>query len=165
MKATLSFHGIGASPGVAFGHAYVLDNRRVRTPKVKLQAADAEAEALRFKTSIELSDRQLAELKDKLSQEGQHGQDHALILEAHRMMLHDPMFTDPVKKLIEGEFINAEWAVRRVAKRIKHQFDDLDDEYFRERRSDVDFVADRVVRMRGGQVLEEVMQRGQALAA
>lgn len=158
MKTTQSFHGIGASPGVAFGHAFVLDSRRVRTPKVKLTIEDAGNEALRLKTAIDLSDRQLAELKDKLSQEGQHGADHALILEAHRMMLHDPMFLDAVRRLIEAENINAEWAVRRVAKRIKHQFDDLDDEYFRERRSDVDFVADRVVRNLMGQVVDEEVE-------
>jgi phosphoenolpyruvate-protein phosphotransferase (PTS system enzyme I) len=158
MKPTQSFHGIGASPGVAFGHAFVLDARKVRTPKVKLDPLESPAEALRLKTAIDLSDRQLAELKDKLFVEGQHGQDHSLILEAHRMMLHDPMFLDAVKKLIEAESINAEWAVRRVAKRIKHQFDDLDDEYFKERRSDVDFVADRVVRNLMGQVVDEEVE-------
>ena len=158
MAQQQTFSGIGASPGVAVGHAFVLDTRKVRTPKVKLEATETTAEGLRFKTAIDLSDRQLAELKDKLSQEGQHGQDHALILEAHRMMLHDPLFMDEVHRLIADESINAEWAVRRVARRIKHQFDDLDDEYFRERRSDVDFVADRVVRNLLGQVVDEEVE-------
>ena len=160
MSATVSLQGIGASPGVAVGHAFVLDSKRVRTPKVKLKADEVESEALRFKTAVDLSDRQLQELKERLFSESDktQGQDHALILEAHRMMLHDPMFLVEVTRLIKDEAINAEWAVRRVAKRLKHQFDNLEDEYFRERRADVDFVADRVVRNLLGQAVDEEVQ-------
>ena len=160
MSATVSLQGIGASPGVAVGHAFVLDSKRVRTPKVKLKADEVESEALRFKTAVDLSDRQLHELKERLFSESDksQGQDHALILEAHRMMLHDPMFLVEVTRLIKDEAINAEWAVRRVAKRLKHQFDNLEDEYFRERRADVDFVADRVVRNLLGQAVDEEVQ-------
>ncbi len=157
MSATVSLQGIGASPGVAVGHAFVLDSKRVRTPKVKLKADEVDLEALRFKTAVDLSDVQLQELKERLFSESDRnqGQDHALILEAHRMMLHDPMFLGEVTRLIREEAINAEWAVRRVAKRLKHQFDNLEDEYFRERRADVDFVADRVVRNLLGQAVDE----------
>ncbi len=155
VSATVSFQGIGASPGVAVGHAYVLDARRVRTPKVKLTKAEIEGEVLRFKTSIELSDRQLEELKTKL---GADGQEHGLILEAHRMMLHDPMFLVEVTRLIKEDFINAEWAVRRVGKRLRHQFDNLEDEYFRERKSDIEFVADRLVRNLMGEVVDQEIE-------
>lgn len=155
MSATVSFQGIGASPGVAVGHAYVLDARRVRTPKVKLTRAEVDAEVLRFKTAIELSDRQFEDLKQKL---GGDGQEHGLILEAHRMMLHDPMFIVEVTRLIKEDFINAEWAVRRVGKRLRHQFDNLDDEYFRERKSDIEFVADRLVRNLMGEVVDQELE-------
>jgi phosphotransferase system enzyme I (PtsI) len=159
VSATQSYQGIGASPGVAVGHAYVLDNRRVRTPKVKLQETEVEAEALRFKTSVELSSRQLEDLKEKLRRDSEDGQqDHGLILDAHKLMLQDPMFIVEVNRLIREEAINAEWAVRRVARRIKHQFDNMEDEYFRERRADVDFVADRVVRNLLGHAMDEEVE-------
>ncbi|HEX9508326.1 MAG TPA: phosphoenolpyruvate--protein phosphotransferase, partial [Myxococcales bacterium] len=106
----------------------------------------------RMRTAIELSDHQLNEIKERLAQG--EGHDHALILEAHRLMLHDPMFVDEVNKLIERDHINAEWAVRRVARKIKHIFDNIPDEYFRERRADLDFVADRVVRNLMGQAVD-----------
>ncbi|MFZ5442263.1 MAG: phosphoenolpyruvate--protein phosphotransferase [Myxococcota bacterium] len=155
MSATVSFQGIGASPGVAIGHAFVLDARRVRTPKVKLNKGEVDAEVLRFKTSIQLSDRQLEDVKTKL---GADGQEHALILEAHRLMLQDPMFIVEVTRLIREDFINAEWAVRRVCKRLRHQFDNLDDEYFRERKSDIEFVADRIVRNLMGEVVDQELE-------
>lgn len=153
---TLSLKGIGASPGVAVGQAYLVDRRRVRTPKLRLAATDVDSELMRMKTAIELSDHQLAEIKDRLAQG--EGHDHALILEAHRLMLHDPMFVDEVNKMISRDRINAEWAVRRVARKIKHMFDNIPDDYFRERRADLDFVADRVVRNLMGQAVDVEME-------
>jgi phosphotransferase system enzyme I (PtsI) len=149
----LNLKGIGASPGVAVGHAYILDRKRVRTPKLRLAEAEVDPERMRMKTALDLSDRQLSELKDQISRT--EGPEHALILEAHRLMLHDPMFVDEVNRLIVEDRINAEWAVRRVARKIKHLFDNISDEYFRERRSDVEYVADRVVRNLLGQVVDE----------
>src|SRR5688572_20425675 len=149
---TLTFKGIGASPGIAVGHAFVIDRKRIRTPKMRLNDEEVDPELMRIKTAIELSDHQLSELKDRIGHG--EGQEHALILEAHRLMLHDPMFVDEVKRLIAADRINAEWAVRRVARKIKHMFDNIPDEYFRERRADLDFVADRIVRNLMGQVVD-----------
>jgi phosphotransferase system enzyme I (PtsI) len=154
--ATLNLKGIGASPGVAVGHAFILDRKRVRTPKLRLAEAEVEPERMRMRTALELSDRQLAELKDQITRS--EGHDHALILEAHRLMLHDPMLVDEVDRLIIEDRINAEWAVRRVTRKLKHLFDNIPDEYFRERRSDVDYVADRVVRNLMGQVVDEEVE-------
>lgn len=162
---TLSFKGIGASPGVAVGHAFLLDRRKVRTPKLRLNEDEVHSELMRLKTAVDLSDHQLLELKEKLAT--QDGQDHAMILEAHRLMLRDPMLIDEVNRLISADRINAEWAVRRVSRKIKHVFDNIQDEYFRERRSDVDFVADRIVRNLMGQVVdveEEVPEDGIVVA-
>jgi phosphotransferase system enzyme I (PtsI) len=150
---TLNLKGIGASPGVAVGHAFILDRKRVRTPKLRLAEAEVDPERMRMKTALDLSDRQLSELKEQISRT--EGPEHALILEAHRLMLHDPMFVDEVNRLIVEDRINAEWAVRRVARKLKHLFDNIPDEYFRERRSDVEYVADRVVRNLLGQVVDE----------
>src|SRR5262249_2213358 len=129
-----------------------VDRKRVRTPKLRVPEDEADSELMRMKTAIELSDHQLSEIKERLAQG--EGHDHALILEAHRLMLHDPMFVDEVNKLIARDRINAEWAVRRVARKIKHMFDNIPDEYFRERRADLDFVADRIVRNLMGQVVD-----------
>ncbi len=158
MSATASFHGIGASPGIAIGHAFVLDSKRVRTPKVKLKQTEVEPETMRFRTAVALSDQQLEEIKTRLTQHGNDGSEHALILEAHRMMLHDPLFMVEVTRLIREDGINAEWAVRRVCRRLRHQFDNLDDEYFRERRGDIEFVADRVVRNLMGEVVDQELE-------
>lgn len=153
---TLNLKGIGASPGVAVGHAFLLDRRRVRTPKLRLAEAEVDPERLRLRTALELSDQQLAELKEQVSRS--EGPEHGLILEAHRLMLNDPMLVDEVNRLIVEDRINAEWAVRRVARKLKHLFDNIPDEYFRERRSDVEYVADRIIRNLLGQVVDEQVE-------
>jgi phosphotransferase system enzyme I (PtsI) len=155
-RATQSLQGIGASPGVALGLAFLIDRKKLRTPKLRLSPGEVESELMRLKTAVELSDRQLSEIKERV--ESGDGHDHGLIIEAHRLMLHDPMLLDEVKKLVERDGINAEWAVRRVARKIKHMFDNIQDEYFRERRQDVDYVADRVVRNLMGQVVDEEVE-------
>ncbi|MGO8970953.1 MAG: phosphoenolpyruvate--protein phosphotransferase [Myxococcaceae bacterium] len=151
-----TIHGIGASPGLSLGRAFVLDRRRLRTPKLRISEPEVEPELMRMKTAIDLSDHQLQELKEQL--ERSDGKDHALILEAHRLMLRDPMLLDEVNRVIVADRINAEWAVRRVTRKLKHAFDNIADEYFRERRADVDFVADRVVRNLMGQVVDVAVE-------
>ncbi|MCA2977454.1 MAG: phosphoenolpyruvate--protein phosphotransferase [Myxococcaceae bacterium] len=156
VTVTVQFQGIGASPGVAVGQAFVLDAKKLRTPKVRLEASEVDGEVLRLRTAISLSDRQLEELKERLSTGAEN--EHGLILEAHRMMLHDPVFLVEVTRLIKEDTINAEWAVRRVCRRLRHQFDNLEDEYFRERKSDIEFVADRIVRNLMGEVVDQELE-------
>lgn len=158
MRASNSINGIGASPGIAIGTAFVLDARRVRAPKIKLRDGEAEPEVTRFNNAIAISDTQLADLKTRITEGGRDGAEHALILEAHRLILHDPMFVNDVVRLIRKDLINAEWAVRRVSRKLRHQFNSIDDEYFRERKSDVEFVTDRVARNLMGEAVDEELE-------
>ncbi len=156
----LHLAGIGASPGVALGRAHVIERTRVSYPKHHLPTdEEIEREQMRLKTAIELSDHQLEELKDKLSQ--QDAGEHALILEAHRMLLRDPMLADEAKKVIRQDRINAEWAVRRVIRKLKSVFENMEDEYFRERKADIGFVGDRLVRNLLGQVVDVDVEQEQ----
>lgn len=149
----ISLSGIGVSAGVALGRAYTLDRARVAFPKHRLPTEeDARREQMRLKTAFELSDLQLAEIKSRVS--AGEGGEHALILEAHRLMLRDALFAEEAMRLISEEHINAEWAVRRVVKKLKTAFEDIEDDYFRERRADIEFVGDRVVKNLLGQVVD-----------
>lgn len=147
------FEGIGASPGIAVGRAFIVDRRRVRTPKYHIPPDEIEDELMRLETAIKLSEHQLDEIRGRLKAEGE-GQEHLLILQAHQMMLSDEMLVDEARKLVREERINAEWSIRRTVRRIKRVFDNIDHEYFRERRGDVDFVGDRIIRNLMGQVVD-----------
>jgi phosphotransferase system enzyme I (PtsI) len=150
------FSGLGGSPGLVVGRAYLVDRRKVRTPRTRIAEEEIEAELVRFSRAVALADQQLQDVKERISTGDAH--DHALILEAHRLMLQDPMFVDEVRKLVARDRCNAEWAVRRVVRKIRHMFDNIQDEYFRERRNDLDFVADRVVRNLVGAAVDEEVE-------
>lgn len=135
--------GIAAADGIAFGGAFVIDRRRVNAPKYHLQPDELDREVERFRRALEQTDLQLQRIKEKLYWAG--GEDHTLILQAHQLILQDEQLVEQTIRHIREDAINAEWALRRTVSGIKQLFDRVENDYFRERRSDVDFVADHIL--------------------
>ena len=136
--------GLAASPGIAIGQCWTMERRRVQTPKRRLAVEEVEQELGRFRTALEASDAQLNEVRRKVeSTGGPAAGEHTAIIDMHRMMLHDEMLVGEVQRLIREERVNPEWAVKRAARRIKSAFHESADEYFKERRADVDYVGER----------------------
>ncbi|MHB1846216.1 MAG: phosphoenolpyruvate--protein phosphotransferase [Deltaproteobacteria bacterium] len=152
----LVLRGIGASPGVAIATAFVFERGRVRTPRYHLPPDQVEGELHRLREALARSDAQLAKIQGGVdgAAEGlvsgsvhlSGAREYRLILEAHQAMMRDEVFIAEVERLIRDERLNAEWAFRREVRRIKGALGESGDEYFRERRADLDFLADRVVR-------------------
>jgi phosphotransferase system enzyme I (PtsI) len=161
--------GIPASPGIAIGRCWSIDRRRVRTPKRRLGPDEVEGELSRLRTSLELSDLQLAEVKEKV--EGTGGApgtaEHTAIIDMHRMMLKDEMLVLEAQRLIREDRLNAEWAVKRAVRKIKSAFHEHADEYFKERRADVDYVGERLIKNLLGQApdVDEVPPEGAIVVA
>jgi len=141
----LALEGTAASPGVGIGRAYVIDPRRFHVPRREIEPGEVELEVGRFIEGLGKTHDHLEAIKNRLP----HGE-HRQILEAQQMMLQDPDLTTRVEELIRGEGISAEWAVDRVATEIRETLERADDEYFRERGSDIAFLAERVLRHLGG---------------
>ncbi|HSN93247.1 MAG TPA: phosphoenolpyruvate-utilizing N-terminal domain-containing protein, partial [Anaeromyxobacteraceae bacterium] len=160
--------GLAASPGIAIGRCWLVDRRRVRTPRRKLAPEEVEAELQRFRTALEMSDLQLADVREKVERaQGPGGAEHAAIIDMHRMMLKDEMLVLEAQRLVREERINAEWAVKRAVRKIKSAFHEHADEYFKERRADVDFVGERIIKNLLGQVVDvdEVPPEGAIVVA
>lgn len=136
-------HGIAASPGVAVGVALVLDRRRMSIPRRHIEEAEVEREVQRLRDAVVAARRQLQEVREKVSTEAG---EHTLILDAHLLMLDDALLMDQAEGAIRNDLVNAEWGLRRTVENIKVLFDKSGVDYFRERRSDVDFVGERVLR-------------------
>jgi len=135
--------GIAASPGIAIGRAYLVDRRRLKVPKRRLEDDEIDPEIERFHRAIKKSDEQLERIKAKIAE---RENDHYNIITAHQLILHDEHLVDETIRNIRDEQINAEQALRKTVEHIKGVFDAIEDDYFRERRSDVDFVGERVLR-------------------
>ena len=135
--------GLGVSPGIAFGRAYMIGRDTLKAPRHHIEADDVDTEVARLYKAIAASDKQLAKIKEKLASENES--DYHIIT-AHQMMLHDEHLVGAAVEYIREEKINAEWALRRAVDDIRGVFDQIEDPYLRERRSDVEFVFERVLR-------------------
>ena len=135
--------GLGVSPGIAFGRAYLIGRDTIKTPRHHVEADDIDEEIARLHKAIAASDKQLAKIKLKLASENES--DYHIIT-AHQLMLHDEHLVGAAIEYIKTELINAEWGLRRAVDDITRVFDTIEDPYLRERRSDVEFVFERVLR-------------------
>ena len=136
--------GVAAAAGVAFGRAFLVGRDLIKEPRYHLEADDLDSEIARLHRSIGLSDKQLAAIKHKLATTESSSDFH--IITAHQLMLHDEHLVDATVGYIRDEAINAEWALRKAVDDIRGVFDAIEDDYFRERRADIDFVGERVLR-------------------
>lgn len=146
------FRGIGASPGVAIGQVFLLDRGPVRIPRYHIVPQQIEPEILRLGIALKTSVIQISQIRHHFEHTG--GTEHQAIIEAHEMMLRDKSWLDEANQLIRHELLCPEWAVSQVFARIRKLFDNIDDAYFRERRGDIDFVGERIIRNLVGQHTE-----------
>lgn len=152
MTSSRTFRGLGVCPGIAFGRVHLIDRRRVTVPHYHIEATARPREVERFERAIDSSEAQLEDLEGRADETGLP-QVKAL-LSAHAMILRDAALRDTTVKRILDDGQNAEWALQDTVRQIKGLFDRLDEDYFRERRSDVDIVGDRVLRNLVGEETE-----------
>ena len=137
-------NGIGASPGICIGKAYLVDREGVRVvPQYEIHPEDVVAETSRFKAAVKKAGDEIikviANTPDELK-------GNSNILEAHKVLLKDKLLYGKVLNTIEADRINAEWALKRVSTEISGMFGQMTDAYFRERAEDINHVADRIMR-------------------
>ncbi len=136
--------GIGASSGIVSGRAYLVERYQVRLPQKRINPSQVEEEVQRFLKAIEESKRQLREIKEKiLSPEVRQ---HAFILDVHLMILDDQMLIQNTIDHIRKRKVNSEWALDLTLEKLDSAFKAIEDEYLRERRSDLHYVTARIFR-------------------
>ncbi|MBW2029152.1 MAG: phosphoenolpyruvate--protein phosphotransferase [Deltaproteobacteria bacterium] len=136
--------GIAVSPGIIIGKARLIDRSRVRIfYHYLINEEQTSHEVRRFKEATEAAKRQIVDLKARMPD---HIKDHSFILDSHLMIMDDSMLYDSTVDFILKEKINAEWALKKSIQRIKQLFDEIQDEYIRDRYLDVENVAERILR-------------------
>jgi phosphotransferase system enzyme I (PtsI) len=157
---TVKLQGIAVSPGIVIGEAHLLDRRRIRHIERPVKSENIEHEVQRFLKSINNSKEQLVAIKEKIaSNKGTSvSQGHLYIIDIHLMFLDDKMLVDETIKKIREKEINAEWALRIVVNKLQKVFENLEDEYFRERKSDVVHIGERILRNLVGKEEENIIE-------
>lgn len=138
------FKGINASPGVAIGKAFLLKKTKVEANKESIESTMIDDELKKLADAVAISKNELEVLQKKTAQE--LSEEEAQVFVAHAMFLDDPEFIGAVQNKIKDELVCAAWAMSEVTASFVTMFEGMDDEYFKERASDVGDVGERVLR-------------------
>ena len=146
------FQGIGASNGIATAKAYLLKDDMPDVKKVTVE--DSEKELNIFKDAILLASKQIEKLKEDAFKN--IGPEKAAVFDAHLGILNDPELFSQVKTKIETEKINSAFALYEVAEIFKNLFLSMDDDYMKERASDVSDVTTRIIKIIEGVEIKDL---------
>ena len=135
--------GLGVSDGIVIGRVLRLQEGTHEVYRAHIAAADLERERRRFRAAVRLSRRQLEAIKDRAEKE--LGRGHAYIFDAHLLFLQDAKLTRDVEDYIVTEHSNAEWAAKVVGDRLLSIYTQINDDYLRERGSDIEDVIQRLL--------------------
>lgn len=136
--------GIGASPGIAIGETFMLNRARMAAVERHIAPEEVPAEVDAFMAAVRLSKKQLEEVKQGVTD--RQLAEHLYIIDTHLLILEDQLLIDDTISHIKKELLNAEGALKRTLSRFRQVFEAIEDEYLRERRSDIDSVGDRLLR-------------------
>ena len=155
-----SLKGIAVYPGIVIGKAHLVERSKVKILYQYLVNTEyLNEEVRRFEEALRVVEDEMTSLKNGMAEKAN---DLSFILDSHLMILKDNMLRDSTIRTIRDEKINAEWALKKSLEKIRKVFDQIDDEYISNRISDVENVAERILRTLSGkaqQSLSEIDKR------
>jgi phosphotransferase system enzyme I (PtsI) len=149
---TFSIHGLAVARGIAIGRAVLVASSRLDVAHYFIEPSQVRAEINRVRDGRDAVVEEIGRLQVTISQMGPKETPHELaaLLDVHLMLLQDEELAKGVRHWIKDRLYNAEWALTTQLEAVARQFDDIEDEYLRERKADMEQITERVLRaMRG----------------
>jgi phosphotransferase system enzyme I (PtsI) len=145
---TFAVHGIAVARGIAIGRAVVMGSGRADVAHYFIQADQIESEIDRVRAGRNAVVEEIHRLQHTITGMGPKEAPHELsaLLDVHLMLLQDEELISGVKHWITERLYNAEWALTTQLEVLARQFDDMEDDYLRERKADLEQVAERILR-------------------
>lgn len=149
-KRDLEFRGIGVSPGVVAGLVLVLQGGDDPLPEYAIPPEDVPREMVRLEAALIETRRQLHDIQERVGEA--MGGESAGIFEAHLQVVDDPSFVDEVYREVREKRRNIEKVLMEVSERYAQTLLQMEDDYLRERATDIRDVTRRILRnlMGGG---------------
>ena len=143
--APFSIHGIGVSNGIAIGRAHLISNALLEVVQYDIEIKNIPLEVKRFEDAIAAVRIELNKIKSQLPSDSP--KELSAFIDTHLMILNDKSLSSLPKSIIENEKCNAEWAIKKQMDSVVNQFDQIEDQYLRERKQDVIQVVERVIKI------------------
>lgn len=139
----VTLRGIPVSAGVCKGRVIVLDRAKPVVQERRLAPEELHTEVDRLEKALVQTRHQLIDIQHRVSEA--MGADEASIFDAHLLVLEDRTLLDEVVRLVQERRVNAEHAFHEVAERYANSLARTQDDYLRERASDMRDVTNRVL--------------------
>jgi phosphotransferase system enzyme I (PtsI) len=149
--ASFTLHGIPVSRGISIGRAHLLTPAALDVKHYLVPEEQVEAEVKRLQDAIAEVHRNLQELWTELPKDAPT--ELGAFIDVHVLILSDPMISEAPLDIIRSRHYNAEWALVTQIDELSAQFDEIEDEYLRERKQDIQQVAERVLKVLMGTAL------------
>ena len=152
---SIQVFGTPVSRGVAIGRAVLVASSRVDVPHYFVTPEQVEGEIERLRQARDGVAAELHALQRDLAADAPP--ELSALLDVHIMLLHDEALSDATKVWISERHYNAEWALSAQLEVLARQFDEMEDEYLRERKADVEQVVERLLHVlaRSGRSADE----------
>ncbi|MBN1835734.1 MAG: phosphoenolpyruvate--protein phosphotransferase [Spirochaetales bacterium] len=137
-------HGIAVSPGIAIGKAFLYSNEKLAVPSYEITPTQVTHELGRFNAAVGRATRDVEALLNR--GDAELGDAERRLLESHRLMLTDPELATKVGEELGAQQRNVEWVLMEVVKALADKLGSAGDEYLSERASDIQDIADRIMR-------------------
>jgi len=142
---SFTLHGLAVSNGIAIGHAHLVSHATLEVEHYVLPARFVDEEITRFEQAVA---EVQAELDGLMAGAGPGAPaELTAFIDLHHMLLADPMLIDATRLLIRERRCNAEWALVQQLEQVVEQFEQIEDEYLRERKSDIVQVVERLLKV------------------
>lgn len=148
-RPEITVKGIAASPGIAYGQVFLYIQSDVEIPSYHVEADKRVEEVARFEHAILATRQQIQRIQDEV--EKNLGPEEARIFDAHLLVIEDPALIAETIREFETTGLNIENCFNKVSQRYIRAFDQIDDEYLRERAGDIRDVAQRMLQNLLGQ--------------
>ena len=145
---TFSIHGLAVARGIAIGRAVLVASSRVDVAHYFIQPEQVAAEIERVRQGRNTVVDELQRLQADMPADAPH--ELGALLDVHLMLLQDEALEEGVKHWITERLYNGEWALTTQLEVIARQFDEMEDEYLRERKADLEQVVERILRYMKG---------------
>jgi phosphotransferase system enzyme I (PtsI) len=158
---TFAIHGLAVSRGIAIGRAVVVASSRMEVVHYFIRPDQVVAEIDRARSARNAVIDELRRLQEEMPKDAPGELD--ALLDVHLLLLQDEALAAAIKHWISDRLYNAEWALTTQLEVVSRQFDEMEDEYLRERKADLEQVVERILRHMKG--MASPVPAPQALAA
>lgn len=142
-KEEIVLRGTPICRGIAIGHPFFFTMPEELVPEYGISSDAVHEEIARYQQALAQGREDIKSLQHRLQKECIF--DGVAILEAHLLIMQDPMLTTYVEEQIRSTKKNVDYVFQSIMKKYQKKIDAIKDPFFRERFKDIQDISRRIL--------------------